>query len=123
MIEQSSRIPRFRKWLVLARPWALPASLMPVAWGASLAVVMGGTRLNVLFFVLALFAMAFLHTSANILSDIVDFRRGLDTTATPGCGAIVRGWVTTRQAAIASAISLPPPTPGTARSLILTPLG
>jgi 1,4-dihydroxy-2-naphthoate octaprenyltransferase len=92
-----------RKWITAARPWALPASTMPVVFGTSLAVVVGGARLDLLRFALALAAMVILHSAANMLSDVFDFRRGLDTAATPVSGAIVRGWLTDRQVARGSA--------------------
>ena len=88
-----------RKWLVAARPWALPASTMPVIFGTSLAVVIGGARLDAFRFLSAFLAMMFLHSAANMLSDIFDFRRGLDTEVTPVSGALVRGWLSVRQVA------------------------
>jgi len=93
-----------RKWFVAARPWALPASTMPVVFGTSLAVVIGGAGLDAVRFVLALIAMMILHSAANMLSDVHDFRRGLDRDVTPVSGAIVRGWLTDRQVARASAL-------------------
>ncbi len=93
-----------QKWLVAARPWALPASTMPVIFGTSLAVVMGGARLDAFRFLLALLAMMILHSAANMLSDVFDFRRGLDTDVTPVSGAIVRGWLSGRHVAAGSAV-------------------
>jgi 1,4-dihydroxy-2-naphthoate octaprenyltransferase len=92
------------KWLVAARPWALPASTMPVIFGTSLAVVIGGARLDAFRFLLALLAMMILHSAANMLSDVFDFRRGLDTEVTPVSGAIVRGWLSGRHVAAGSAV-------------------
>jgi len=87
----------FRKWLIAARPWSFPASTMPVIFGASLAVVVGGARLNPPLFAAALAAMMILHGAANMLSDVFDYRRGLDTRVTPVSGAVIRGWLTDRQ--------------------------
>jgi len=88
--------PTLKKWLVAARPWSFPASTMPVVFGTSLAVVIGGARLDGLGFVLALLAMVILHAAANMLSDVFDFKRGLDTQVTPVSGALVRGWLSTK---------------------------
>jgi len=88
---------RFRKWLIAARPWSWPASTMPVVFGTSLAVVIGGAHLSVLHFLWGLVTMMILHSAANMLSDVYDFRRGLDKDVTPVSGAIVRGWLTDRQ--------------------------
>jgi len=93
-----------RKWLVAARPWALPASTMPVIFGTSLAVAAGGARPDVLRFAGALLAMMILHSAANMLSDVHDFKHGLDTQVTPVSGAIVRGWLTGRQVVRGSAV-------------------
>jgi 1,4-dihydroxy-2-naphthoate octaprenyltransferase len=82
-----------KKWLVAGRPWSLPASSMPVIFGTSLAVVIGHASLSLGKFLLALAAMMVLHAAANMMSDVFDFRRGLDKDITPVSGAIVRGWL------------------------------
>jgi 1,4-dihydroxy-2-naphthoate octaprenyltransferase len=86
-----------KKWLIAARPWALPASTMPVLFGTALAVVVGGARLAPLRALWALVTMMVLHSAANMLSDVFDYRRGLDRDVTPVSGAIVRGWLTDGQ--------------------------
>jgi 1,4-dihydroxy-2-naphthoate octaprenyltransferase len=87
-----------RKWLVAVRPWSFPASTMPVAFGTALAVVMGEARFSPLRFLWAIATMVLLHAAANILSDVFDFRHGLDREVTPVSGAVVRGWLTDVQA-------------------------
>jgi 1,4-dihydroxy-2-naphthoate octaprenyltransferase len=87
-----------KKWVVATRPWSFPASTMPVAFGTALAVVIGGARFSPLLFLWALATMVVLHAGANILSDVFDFRRGLDRDVTPVSGAVVRGWLTAAQA-------------------------
>jgi len=98
ILEQKEAIPFVKKWIVAMRPWALPASTMPVIFGTSLAVVFGYASLDIVRFLLALLAMVILHSASNILSDIYDFKRGLDTSVTPVSGALVRGWINVRQA-------------------------
>ena len=83
-----------KPWLVAARPWALPASTMPVVFGTALAIVFGGARFAPLRFLWAIVTMMVLHSAANMLSDVFDFRRGLDRDVTPVSGAIVRGLLT-----------------------------
>jgi 1,4-dihydroxy-2-naphthoate octaprenyltransferase len=95
---------RLKKWVIAGRPWALPASTMPVIFGTSLAVVISGVPLAPFRFLLALAAMMVLHTAANMLSDVFDFKRGLDRDVTPVSGAIVRGWLSPRQVAAGSAV-------------------
>ena len=86
-----------KKWIVAGRPWAFPASTMPVVFGTALAVVIGGARFSPLLFLWAIATMVILHAAANMLSDVYDFRHGLDREVTPVSGAIVRGWLTDRQ--------------------------
>lgn len=86
-----------RSWLVAARPWALPASSMPVVFGTALAWVIGGAPLSVGRSLWALLTMMVLHSAANMLSDAFDDRRGLDRDITPSSGAIVRGLLSGRQ--------------------------
>ena len=93
---------RLKKWLIAGRPWALPASAMPVLFGTSLAVVIGGAGLDVPGFLAALLAMMTLHAAANMLSDVFDFQRGLDHDVTPLSGAIVRGLLSSKQVAAGS---------------------
>jgi 1,4-dihydroxy-2-naphthoate octaprenyltransferase len=87
----------FKKWLIAGRPWSFPASTMPVVFGTALAVVIGGARFAPLRFLWALATMVVLHAAANMLSDVYDFRHGLDRDVTPVSGAVVRGWLTDRQ--------------------------
>ncbi|MCR4395697.1 MAG: prenyltransferase [Candidatus Saccharicenans sp.] len=86
-----------KTWLVAARPWALPASTIPVLFGSSLAATLGWVRLDLGLLLLSLAAMAVLHTAANMLSDVIDWKRGLDRGPTPVSGAIVRGWLSPGQ--------------------------
>ena len=86
-----------KTWLIAARPWALPASTIPVLFGSSLAATVGWVQLDVGLLLLSLMAMAGLHTAANMLSDVVDWKRGLDREVTPVSGAIVRGWLSSSQ--------------------------
>jgi 1,4-dihydroxy-2-naphthoate octaprenyltransferase len=104
MNDNPTPISSLKKWLVAARPWALPASTMPVVFGTSLAVVIGGAPLAPFRFLLALLAMMVLHSAANMLSDVFDSRRGLDKDVTPVSGAIVRGWLSDKAVAAGSII-------------------
>ena len=104
VMESGDAVPALKKWVVAFRPWALPASSMPVIFGTSLAVVIGGADFAPGRFLLALAGMMILHTAANMLSDVYDFKRGLDKEPTPVSGAIVRGWLSPRQVAAGSVL-------------------
>lgn len=97
VMTDSARPSALKAWLIAGRPWSFPASTMPVLFGTSLAVVVGGAPFRPLRFLLAMAAMVVLHAASNMLSDAFDFKRGLDREATPLSGAVIRGWWTPRQ--------------------------
>lgn len=97
MNTQPTAIPTWKKWAIAARLFALPASLVPVCLGTAAAVVLGHAEFRALPFAGALLAMALLHTAANMLSDVSDFRSGLDTVPTPVSGAVIRGLLSPEQ--------------------------
>lgn len=118
MEQQNAPVSFLKKWWISARPFSFPASTMPVIFGTVLAVVYGeGVTFKPLLFVLAFIAMVILHSGANILSDIFDFKKGLDKVPSPVSGGIVRGLITIREAWIASVLML---TFGTVIGLYLT---
>ncbi len=86
-----------RLWLIAVRPFAYTASVLPVLLGAVLAFHNGASpRWGRLLLTLA--GVVCFHTAANLLNDVYDFRRGVDDRVNPGSGAVVRGWITGRQA-------------------------
>lgn len=88
----------FRLWWIAARPYSLTASTMPVIFGTAMAATMGGAEIRWLRFAAAFFGMVLLHVGANLVNDGVDFKRGFDGRVNPVSGAVVRGWITPKQA-------------------------
>ena len=83
-------------WEIL-RPFAYPVSVIPVAAGAALAAVDG--RFAWAPFVAALLGAVLLHSGTNIVNEIYDVRKGIDTIASPRAShAIVKGRLTEREA-------------------------
>jgi 1,4-dihydroxy-2-naphthoate octaprenyltransferase len=99
-------VTNWKTWIIAVRPFAFPASVAPVLIGTTLAAVLAGRPVSPLLFVAALSAMMLLHAGANILSDINDFKRGLDKEPTPVSGAIVRGLMSPRAALVEALILL-----------------
>ncbi len=95
-----------KKWWVAIRPFALPASVMPVFFGSVLAITIGGATPDWLLFIAAMVAMAILHTGSNLLNDVYDFEKGIDQHVNPVSGAVVRGWITAREARFAGILCL-----------------
>jgi 1,4-dihydroxy-2-naphthoate octaprenyltransferase len=74
----------------IARPFAYTASLVPVAAGGALTVAHGSFQGAP--FVAALLGALLLHTGTNIVNEIYDVRRGIDTIVSPRAShAIVAG--------------------------------
>jgi 1,4-dihydroxy-2-naphthoate polyprenyltransferase len=86
----------WKRWLIAIRPFALPASSMPILLGTATAVVINRTHFSPGLFLMALLGMMMLHSAANIINDIEDYKKGLDTVATPVSGAVVRGLLSLR---------------------------
>ena len=87
-----------KTWWIAMRPFSFPASVMSVVFGVALAVVVGGATLQLPVAILAALGMALLHGGANVLNDVYDYKRGLDTQVLPVSGAVVRGLLTPEQA-------------------------
>lgn len=91
--------PEFtKKWLISVRPFALPASAMPVIFGAVLAVTYGQFTFRPLLFLLSLLGMVVLHSAANLLNDVCDYKKGLDKVPNPLSGGVVRGIISEKKA-------------------------
>jgi 1,4-dihydroxy-2-naphthoate octaprenyltransferase len=102
----NNAVPYIKVWLTAGRVWALPASTMSVAFGTLLAVTVGGAAFDFVLFLLSFVGMALLQVAANMLNDVYDYRNGIDTQVNPASGAVVRGWITPRQALVAAVMCL-----------------
>ena len=81
----------------IARPFSFTASVVPVSAGGALAAIDGA--FNVPLFVMALVAGVALHVGTNVINEIYDVRKGIDTIVSPRAShAIVAGRVTERGA-------------------------
>ena len=105
-VNRLNNMSSFRKWIVAIRPFALSASSMPVIFGTAIAVVVGNVRFDIPLFLLSLLAMMTLHSAANMVNDVKDFRKGLDNVPTPVSGAIVRGLLTAEQVTTGAVVLL-----------------
>lgn len=85
---------RWQTWWAATRlPFAFPASIVPALLGGLVAVIHAGVRLNVLHYALTVVAAASVHAGANLLSDVFDYRKGVDRADLEGTsrGMIVGG--------------------------------
>jgi 1,4-dihydroxy-2-naphthoate octaprenyltransferase len=90
-------------WEIL-RPFAFTASVIPVLAGAALAWVDGLWSWPP--FLAALLGAVFLHSGTNIVNEVYDVRKGIDTITSPRAShAIVKGRIDERAALVAAAIA------------------
>jgi 1,4-dihydroxy-2-naphthoate octaprenyltransferase len=90
-------------WEIL-RPFAYTASVIPVLAGGALAVVDGAFSL--LPFIAALIGGVLLHSGTNIVNEIYDVRKGVDTIVSPrGSHAIVKGRMSERSAFVTAGLA------------------
>jgi 1,4-dihydroxy-2-naphthoate polyprenyltransferase len=83
-------------WEIL-RPFAYTASVVPIVAGGALAAV--DQRFEWLPFLAALLGGVLLHSGTNVVNEIYDVRKGIDTIASPRAShAIVKGRLTERAA-------------------------
>jgi 1,4-dihydroxy-2-naphthoate octaprenyltransferase len=88
---------RLAAWYEIIRPFSFTASTVPVAAAGVLAALNG--MFNWPLFLAALFGSVFLHIGTNVINEIYDVRKGIDTITTPGAShALLKGRVTEREA-------------------------
>ena len=81
----------------ILRPFAYTASAIPVLAGGALAVV--DSRLYVLPFLAALAGGMLLHSGTNVINEVYDVRKGIDTITSPRMShAVLKGRVSERGA-------------------------
>lgn len=70
-----------KKWIMAARPWSFPASLMPALVAIAYVFFMDSAFANVnwLLGLLAALGAVVFHCAGNLLSDYFDFKHGVDT--------------------------------------------
>lgn len=83
-------------FLVAARAYSFPASIVPVLLGTALAArgYGGFGQFDGVTFVLTLLGALLAHSGGNILNDYYDYLKGVDTQPEHGSGVITRGWIT-----------------------------
>ena len=84
------------------RAYSLPASVVPVLLGTTLAVrgygELGGGRFELSTFLVVLLGAVLAHLGANVINDYFDYVNGVDTRPEHGSGVITGGMMTAPQA-------------------------
>jgi 1,4-dihydroxy-2-naphthoate polyprenyltransferase len=88
---------RLAAWFEIARPFSFTASTVPVAAGGALAALDG--RLDWPLFVGALVAAVLLHLGTNVVNEIYDVRKGIDSITSPRAShALLKGRLSEHEA-------------------------
>src|SRR5690554_4296474 len=79
---------KLKRWILVAQPWALPASASPALIGLSYAFYLYSTgvvtEINWTYGVIAFFGTLIFHMSGNILGDYHDYMSGVDVKEKTG---------------------------------------
>jgi 1,4-dihydroxy-2-naphthoate octaprenyltransferase len=88
---------RLAAWFEIARPFSFTASTVPVAAGGALAALDG--RLDWPLLVGALVAAVLLHIGTNVVNEIYDVRKGIDSITSPRAShALLKGRLSEHEA-------------------------
>jgi 1,4-dihydroxy-2-naphthoate octaprenyltransferase len=93
---------RLGAWYEIVRPFSFTASSVPVCAGGALAAI--DRRFSWPLFLGALFAGLFLHIGTNVVNEIYDVRKGIDTITSPRAShALLKGRLKEREAFVLAA--------------------
>ena len=88
---------RLSAWSEVVRPFSFTASMVPVAAAGALAALDG--LFNWPLFILTAIASLFLHIGTNVVNEIYDVRKGVDTITSPRAShALLKGRLSEREA-------------------------
>lgn len=95
-----------KNWSIAVRPFAYPASIVPVVLGTSFAWYATG-KFNWINFVLALIAGMLYHSGCNLINDYYDYKNNVDREDTfGGSGILVSGTMQPVQIARGAVVTL-----------------
>lgn len=84
----------FKLFMMAARAYSFPASVIPVLYGSILAMILlPGVKFNFLYFALTLIGAISVQIGSNVINDIYDYKKGIDKedpdTGIPHGGSMV----------------------------------
>ncbi len=113
MTDTIQRPEGLKLWLMAARAYSFPASIIPVLLGSVLAVLLNpGLQFNFINFALTLIGCILVQVGTNIINDIFDYDKGIDKEdkelGIPHGGSMVisMGFLTIKQMKTAAFVSL-----------------
>ena len=113
MSENTTPPKGFGLWMMAARAYSFPASIIPVLFGSVLAVLLNpGLEFSFINFILCLAGCILVQVGTNIINDIYDYEKGIDKEdkdlGIPHGGSMVlsMGLVSMKQMKTAAVVSL-----------------
>jgi 1,4-dihydroxy-2-naphthoate octaprenyltransferase len=114
MTENTTSPPKgIKLWIMAIRPYAFPASIIPVLYGSVLAVILNPyLKFDFLLFFLTLIGAMLVHVGTNLINDIYDFKSGIDKEdkeiGIPHGGSMVlsKGFMNVKEMKIGAVIAL-----------------
>lgn len=97
-MENRRTIHPVKKWTVSLRVFSLPFVVLPYALGVLIAAYVEGSNFNPVINIMAFIPVFLIFSAANLQSDIIDYRKGIDVIANDFSGGIVRKWISVRKA-------------------------
>ena len=85
-----------KTWILASRPKTLPAAIIPVLVGTSVAYASG--QGHILYAILALFGAVAIQVATNFVNDLFDFKKGADTEERLGPTRAVQAGLLSEQA-------------------------
>lgn len=109
----NSKPAGLKVWWMATRPYAFPASVIPVLYGSLLSVILNpGLKFNIILFFVTLIGCVLVHIGANLVNDIFDFKKGIDKAdeeiGIPHGGSLVlsKGLMTISEMKVGATVSL-----------------
>ncbi len=94
---------KYVTWLLATRPKTLPAGMIPVLIGSSLAI--RDNIFDFMYFTLVAICALFIQIITNFINEIYDFKKGADTKERVGPErAVASGKITSKQMTVVSAV-------------------
>lgn len=114
MTENNISPPKgFKLWMMATRPYAFPASIIPVLYGSVLAIVLNPEmQFRFFLFFLTLIGSMLVHVGTNIINDIYDYKSGIDKEdkeiGIPHGGSMVlsKGFMSVKEMKIGATVAL-----------------
>lgn len=99
-----NNISLFRKWAISLRLFSLPFAILPFVYGVLLASLVSQHTVDPWLTLFSLLTVSLFSMGANLLSDIMDYEKGIDQWPHSVSGGVIRKWITVKEAKSATVV-------------------